>query len=422
MVNSSLKEFKPPVFSILRAVTFNLDIKMSDLWKRYKIIDEKESNESSSKKQSSLELLIARTNKVIQCDTDRISARDVFAKLVDDLRQIPSENINEIKQGTMFLLGALIHRYFRMIKSHEEKSFSLWKWNPTSSTLFQSIREALQFNVNLKTDFEKDDLKKLDVITIVSCLEVFRDNMLLDDRYKKFPHFANDSNFKKYLQNIIDQYSIIGAPNLNQFYAIQFLQSLTTELDIELKIVEEALDKWAKKLEEDFFNCSDLDIKQIEDHIEKNITSIREKNVILDLLYTDNIKKDLKKMENLKALIAAFKKCHSFIATFTLFGGYVLVLRSKDTDKNLRAFLNEALGVKDNPDIITVKDMLNGVRFLQEFVTNNTNIKLECKFFSDKETTYQVITKTELNLTELQQKQIKEDIEKKELTQTDLIF
>lgn len=377
--------FTPPTFSKFRVSTLNLDASLSTKIGRYKIVEIPMINHFSSVKQDSLDVLIARTNAVLECNTDRQPARDVFIKLVNELRQIPKDMEDKRREGAMFLLGALIHRYFRIINEYDNYNrIPFWTFDPMNCNLFKSIRTALKLDILPRVH----DLATLDVTTIVTSLEVFRDNMLLvldqkKPRYMTYPHFAQDDNFKKYLQDIIDEHTKKGAGVLQQFKAIRFLQSLTHQIDNELAQVEKdliVLVAYLKKIHPDF---KALDINALESIINTTIQSDASKEIILDMLYTGIIQDNLSTMDH-DDFLNHMKICHSDKASYTLFGGYVLLLQSKNIDEHLMYCFKKVLGNDDISNMISTRDMYIGIKFLMEYLRGHVENKLDYEFFGGK--------------------------------------
>lgn len=393
--------FIPPAFSILRVNTLNLEAKLSTLLERYKIIDNKIPLAAGVKPQNSLEVMIARTNKVLDCKTKRTTQCDVFSKLVKDLREVLKEGDEEKnKQGAMFLLGSLIHRYFRLISEYKSYGWSLW--GPTSVTscdLFQAIRVALFDTID--QDIEKD-LKILDVTTIVTALEIFRDNMLVKDkhqvpRYKDYPHFAKDDNFIVHLQEIIDKYSETKSnqKTLLQFKAIRFVQSLAKQLELEHQQIEDELKKWSQLLIAEHPDFSKLTAEILDDHIKKNVKVDLTRVKILELLHTPRIKNNLDKL-NHTTFVADMNGCHLDIASYTVFGGYSLLLLSKDVGEDLIHYINQALGIEKKP--LEQSDLLLGLAFLKQYEEDNPQAVLDCTFFGGREKLKTNILQNELHL------------------------
>lgn len=406
--------FIPPTFAIFRVHTLNLDTNYSTLLGRYKIIND---SPAAAAPQTTLDVLIARTHQVIICKTKRETQREVFNQLVNELRQIPKENEEQIKQGTLFLLGALVHRYFRIIKEYDDKNqyagYTIWtKCHATDCKLFQAIRKALGFK-ELKErvkKFKTDDLKILDVMTIVKALEVFRDNMLLADeqgvpRYMKYPHFANDVHFKQYLQDIIDTQTERGSNILNQFQAIAFLQSLANKIALLQQNIEQDIKTWHKAVMKDYVNFSDfkvLDENTINATLTQHVASETSRNAIFDLFYTPFIQDNLDTMNDHPGFLAKMKEGYGHKCSYVLFGGYVLLLSQSFAflDQNLQFSLQKALGLEMSLDDLTEQDKLNGVKFLQQFIEVEPDMVLDYEFFATKEKMNTIIARVEKRLTQ----------------------
>jgi hypothetical protein len=408
--------FTPPAFEKLRVNTLNLEIRYSNFLKRYRVVDEQVIEKASVVQQSSLDVLIARTNEVITCKTNRTTQRDIFNLLVNELRQIPKEDGEKIKQGTLFLLGALIHRYFRLLNEYDTyNGYAYWTiWgtcNITDCKLFLAIRKALQFREldGAKKKFKERDLETLDVVTIITALEVFRDNMFLEDernipRYMKYPHFAKDDNFKQYLQDIITFHKKRGAAVLKRFKAIAFLQSLADEIEKERQQVEKDIQKWCKgvaKDYKDFAAFKALGDTVINESIIKYVESETSRNVIFDLFYTPLINGNLDSTDH-STLFTKMKEAYQHKCSYMLFGGYALLLqKSRSLDSNLLFFFQQALNIDGTLKELTNEDMRNGVRFLREFIDMVPDAALNCEFFEGKRELDALIERSEKELTEL---------------------
>ncbi|KTD73496.1 hypothetical protein [Legionella tucsonensis] len=416
--------FTPLEFAKFRVNTLNLEAKYSTLLGRYRVVDSQVSDRSSVVQQSSLEVLIARTNEVIKCKSSRDTQVDVFNLLVNELRQIPKEDKEKTQQGTLFLLGALLHRYFRLIKEYENPngyiSWSFFGCDVTSCKLFQAIRRALQFKEIdvIKKKYKEDDLKILDVVTIVTALEVFRDNMLLEDkekvpRFMKYPHFVKDEHFKQYLQDIIDEHRKRGAAMLHRFKAIAFVQSLTIQINNERQQLEKDIEKWCKGVAKDYknfntFQC--LDDEAINTSLIKHVESEASRNIIFRLFYAPIIQSNLESMDH-STFLTKIKECYDYTCSYILFGGYVLLLQnSKTFDTDLLFTMQQALGLKASLDELTKVDMLDGVKFLKQFLETEPGVNLDCEFFEGKERMHTAIARAEKELT-LQVAQKKEESE-----------
>ncbi|KTD67449.1 MULTISPECIES: hypothetical protein [Legionella] len=382
--------FIPPTFAKLRVNTLNLEPKYSTLLGRYTITD------SQASSGSSLEVLIARTNDVIRCKSGRGTQIDVFNKLVNYLRDIPKENKEKIKEGALYLLGALIHRYFRLIKEYENPdgyiSWSLFGCDITTVKLFLAIRTALQFKAmeGVKKRYKSEDLKILDAVTAVKALEAFRNNMFEKDKedvplYKSYPHFAEDSNFEQYLLDIIEEQTDRGEVLLERFKAVDFLQSLAERIDEEQKQIEKEIEKWCKGVAKDYkdFNAfRTLGGKAINESIVKHVESEKARNIIFRVFYTGLVQENLESM-NHGMFQTKMKECYDFTCSFILFGGYALVLQHqpKMFDKHFSFIIQQALGLERSLEQLTNEDMYDGARFLKQFLEAEPSVVLDCSFF-----------------------------------------
>ena len=405
----------PPVFAKFRVNTLNLETNYSTVLGRYKVVDFQASEGATVAQQSCLEVLIARTNEVIKSKSTRDTQREVFNQLVNELRQIPQEDKENTKQGTLFLLGALIHRYFRLIKEYDYyNSYASWTYfaqrDITTCKLFQSIRRALQFKELevVKKRFKEEDLKILDVVTIVKALEVFRENMLLEDkenvpRFMKYPHFAKkDPNFKEYLQQIIEEHSKRGGAMLQRFKAISFIQSLAEQIESERQQLEKDIEKWCKAVTKDYKNFDvfkGLKDESINASLIKHVESETSRNIIYDLFYTPLIQDNLETTDH-SNFLTRMKDCYDFTCSYMLFGGYVLLLQqSKVLDTDLAFTIQQALGLERSLDELSKEDMLNGVKFLKQFLETEPQAVLNWDFFEGKDKMHTAIARAEKELT-----------------------
>ncbi|MDI1352886.1 MAG: type IV secretion protein Dot [bacterium] len=399
--------FKRPSFEILKANTYKLDARLSSLLGRYIISTDPPASEEASlllkrNKPNTLEILIARTNQVVTCATDRVAPRDVFNQLSNELREVLKEGDEEkIKQGALFLLGALLHRYFRLL--HEEVTyscslsfFSVTMYYAKNCRLFLAIRDALHLP-QMSDSYREDDLKKLDVATVVTALECFRDNMLLNERYKKYPHFNQDKNFQVYLQAIIDEQRKRDSQSniLGQFKAIHFLQSLLINLEIEQQKIEKALNTWLVRLKKDYPQSSELRIELVEQHLLIHIEEpLREK--IADLLYTPYIKEKFASLDHTN-LVMELNICHIQSINYILFGGYALI-DVKNKHENLLFCLHHALGVEKKENELTHEDRMKGIEFLGNFIEETSDIELNVDYFGGLAHLKTEILQQQLNL------------------------
>lgn len=385
-----LMTFIPPNLELLRISANNLDARFSTLIGRYQISAPETATAASQRKQSTLEILIARTNdSVTSCTTDRVTQQEVFSKLVDDeLRPVLQEgNEAKCKQASLILLGALLHRYFRLLNEYKPVKeplfgFSIYNWDIKKCRFFLAIREALHLPKDMPSDYRKTDLDKLDVTTIVTALECFQSHMLLADHYKSYPHFAADEHFQPYLQAIIDEHKKRGLSILNQFKAISFIQSLVKKLYEEQQQMEDELDKWIIALKKDHIDFALLNIETIEAHVKTHIENRLLQEKILDLLYTPCIKNNLASFTH-ERFVLEMKNCNSHRSSYMVMGGCSLILESGAAYDKLKHCIFQLLGTGLEPEKITDKDKLNGMSLLSEYIEATPAVDFDVQFFGD---------------------------------------
>lgn len=387
--------YTPPKYNVLRVNTLNMEALLSNSLKRYQI------SPSVIIKQTSLEILIARANDVIHSQTDRVSARDVIENLVNELRPCTKQNDDKNKQATLFLLGALVHRYLRLIKEYDHYHIaSFWVSDPRGSQLFNSIRKALRLEDH-SSQYRITDLKILDATTIVSCLEVFRSNMLAVNeqqipRYKRYKHLAQDVNFESHLNELIEEHTKIAAPVLKLFKAIQFLQSVVKQLDEELAQVELDLNGLVGALKKQGIEWASIDCELIENLIGQLSFSESSSSQLIHLLYTPFIQVNLNTMND-EAFVQQMKSCHADIATYRLFGAYVLLIKHIEPNKDLNFCFQKVLGI-ENIGLLTVSEMLTGIKFFSEYISCCDESSLNGSFFGHQVTLESLVLHVEKEL------------------------
>ncbi|CEG56536.1 hypothetical protein [Legionella fallonii] len=397
--------FTPPALDVLAAKTDKLERQLDIQLKRYLINPPEDNEPSSAKKQTSLEWWITRAQGVLDCGTGRDTAREVFNQLVNELRHVNKDNKEDNQKATWFLVGALLHRYFRVMQEYDDynNTVRIWWWYVGSSRLFMAIRAALKFPEvptkeagSLSTqEFKEKDLAVMDDATIVIALEAFRDNMLLEvetdvPRYKKYAHLNKDVNFQKHLSEMILHYKGRAAPVLKQLKAIKFIKSLAAEVISQQTKITLALDVWHKLLVKEHAKFDSLDLEIIEAHITTHIKDESARERILDLLYTPHIKKKLESFEfDHESFLTDMKKGSSDTAVYTIVGGYCLLLQSKEFQTKgfdrLKFNLHEALGIEDKSELLTEKDKLLNIQFLEQFIKTNPEAGLQYDFFTSKD-------------------------------------
>ncbi|MFI4918014.1 MAG: type IV secretion protein Dot [Legionellales bacterium] len=411
--------FAPPAFLTLRAHTLNLDTEFSTLLKRYKVIANPiDSAAAGVLPQSSLEVLLQRTsNFIVSCKTKRESARDVFKQLIIELKQIPKEDEKKIKQGAMFLLGALLHRYFRILQAYDGPENLFWSTsNPLDCRLLQAIREVLQLESKSLAAFREQDLATLDVQTIVSTLEVFRDTMLIEHavnnkpHYMNYPHFANDKNFKPYLQQMIDKHALDkkNLPVLGQFKAIYFIQSLVKQIDSQQTELQDTLRDWQLYLSKQYPDFKRLDSEIIKAHIHSHIQPAALRDKIISIIDAPYIQENLATHTH-ETFAVAMGHCHVNTAKYVVFGGYALLLQSDKINSEMKSCIHQLLGIKQEPKVLTEKDQHDGIIFLKKFIEQNPDVILDYQFFGHKQQLNTQIAQIELSLVNRMQERTRQE-------------
>ncbi len=379
---------------------------LATLWGRVNVLDEDFTTHigrykipatasDEQPKPTTLYTLIARANALeISCESERTTQKEVFSKLIVELRAVLHDGNEALcKQGTHVLLGALLHRYFRLLNEYDAYNsaakvpflrWSIYKWDVTDSKLFKGIREVLQLPKETSSNFRKADLDKVDVATIVTALECFQNHMYSGDHYKEFPHL-DQPNFKPQLQEIIDAQKARGSTVLKQFKAMSFLQSLVKRLGEEHQQLEVELGKWIKLLKRDHADLSKVKIETIEEHINAHVAEPILQEKIVDLLYTPFVNAELATLTP-EQLIAKMKDCNSNSASYIITGACTLLLESADTGDDLQLMLYKVLGIGDAQEKLTNKDKQHGLAFLSDFnkvMKKNPLNGIDTQFFGD---------------------------------------
>lgn len=404
--------FSPPGFSALSINTHNLEEQFSIFLGRYKVVASPTDNTTAS----TLARLITRTQDIIcECDTNRTSQRDVFTQLTNELAHVLKEkNEDEMREATLILLGALLHRYFRLLKSTDNTNsytyFSFFKiYEPKSCRLFLAIREALGLE-KIDDEYRTKDLAAIDVVTVVTSLEAFRNHMFdsdTDPRYKKYPHFAPDAHFKPYLDEIINEHKMRGAQLLSQFKAIHFIQSLGKQIIDEHHLLTKTLQGCAASFAEDHpdFNALNLDV--LNTWVEQKIKSSFYKKLIINLIDASWYKKELESLKQsnetnenkYSGLFEAIETCYLGAARFILSGSYALVFESISAQDNkevkgLRFCIYNALGLDNSSTDLVDEDIKTCLRFLNDFIDERPSITLNTDFFGSHDKMKTVLMKS----------------------------
>lgn len=398
--------YTPPDFATFLAKTRNLEVQFSILLGRYKIKGEahaktkqpetKETNTISAPEQSGLDILLAKVHDVNTCKTNRTSARDVFVKLSTELGEVAKEkNPEKNKQASMFLLGALIHRYFRIINEYDTSNkftyFSLFASTEKNCGLFVAIRKALGFTAEIDDNkaYRKEDLKLLDEVTIVTALESFKRNMLAEvksgvERYKTYPHFEDENRkFLKYLQVIIDEHKQQCSDLLKEYQAISYLESLAKFMDEEQKKIIEDISKWAIILKSEHSDFSSLSKEQVVEHLKRNVTNPTVTD-IANLITTDVISKNFDKFDH-DSFIETMKALQQSLASYRLLGAYSTLLHSPLISPGLKGCIYEVLGIEENIRELTNRDMLKSINLFIQYLEYKPALKISTVFYGGQD-------------------------------------
>lgn len=369
--------FTPPSYDELWINSRKIEWEYSSLMGRYKV---KETND----KKNDLELLIARTNEsVINCTTKRESQREVFILLVNELRKLNPDDEGyeqKAKQGALFLLGALLHRYFRIIKEYNN-SLTFFT-TALQCDLMNAIRQTLRLSSRDPKTFCEDDLKQLDIQTVVDALRTFQENMLLKDekhmpRFMNYPHFKKDVHFEAYLQDIINeqiandraQSAIKKFSVLKQFDAIRYLETLAQHIKTEHMIVLKGLDDWCATLKKDQPEFKTIDNKVFAASINKLILPPQRKEQIIDFSMGPHVQEQIEQGDH-ESLLQAIKECILFVDSSVLCGAYALLMETPGIDPCLIQCLCRFLGEsKDN--LFTERDRFLNIEFLKSYLDKN---------------------------------------------------
>lgn len=367
--------------SVLTASIYNLDEQFSTAIARHRILPRPDASLNST---HVLKTLIAGVDTLSESGTDRESQVAVFKQLIDrGLRAISQkpDAIKEQQRGALYLLGALLHRYFRLIKSYDKyNAYFLWGGNVTECRLFKSLRVVLQLPVETLDNYRTSDLEALDAFTVVSALEYFQTNMLAIDsetnqqHYTSYPHLAADPNFIVHLDTLIKEHQLRGVVLLNQFKAINFLQSLVLKLNKEHLEIDESLKQWLPSLRQTHPDFSQLNIIQIKAHIEAHAISEPLKRRIIDLVQRPYIRQCLPDLS-----IERINNCNASISSYIIMGACFLIFelnKSLSTSldlidrvrgKKLSTCISELLESTDLDDL-DIRSKQEGLMFLRKYL------------------------------------------------------
>lgn len=396
-----MDDFSPQLFPQLKGNTDNLGKRLSTQLGRYSVLDDVLPSVA-------LEDLLKRMDIIAKCGTKRTDVLAVFTQLTTDLREVlRKKDQKECEQATLYLLGALIHRYFRIIDERAVKN-NLVFWgavkvtSATDSDLFNAIRMVLNLKAP-KAQFKEMDLLTLDVKTIVDALEVFQHFMLKVGKdkypgYMSYPYLRDNPNFTTQLADIIKVHQTRGATILNgkdvfaQFKAVDFVQSLAGALDAEHVQIETALKNWCKSLKQahpDFAAMLKPPVEpelkapylqHLSTHFKDNPSMLEKISV---LLHSCKIMEKLADMSH-DTLQGNLITCHTERITYILFGGYTLLLKNPAVEVKLLNTMYESLAFDDTKHVMKNDVLMHGINFLENYVLKYPEVALKVDFFGGK--------------------------------------
>ncbi|USQ12560.1 hypothetical protein J2N86_07440 [Legionella lytica] len=403
-------------YEFLRINIQNLKREYSNYLERYTIeMTEAEKKDASEITDNPLLILLDRVNKyVVQCKTDRVSDRDVFPKLTDEIRRSAQTTAEDKKRDTLYLLGGLIHRYLRIETEYNEYNQSRLNlyswfsrntlWKPTDCRLYVAIKSALGLS----------EANKLDDYTIVNALEVFQENMEMDveveeqvgkekkqvkkKRYQTYPHFSTvDPNFKSNLEKMIATHKESGKSMIRQFEAIDFLQSLMKKLDQENQPIEREINEWCASLAKTHKNFGLLSKELIEQHLNQYYQSKPEKTndkehiqyLLEGILNNPTFIANNDHSKFLNELVISNTDPSRSICC----GAYILLLKQGNLDKKLVTQMTNAFGFSEKLTIEVQVACLKAFKAYADDVTDlskasapEDEVQLDYKFFGTSKT------------------------------------
>jgi hypothetical protein len=418
--------------------TANIHNPYSKFKKRYTIKDPNDLSQVTREK-SDLEILIGRVNEfVIPCKTNRDTAREVFSTINQELRQYIENECTKKEQinASLFLLGALIHRFLRLKTEYKQinkyrstLSYFGGESDINNCRLYQGVNQALEA-----------DKREIDNYTIYTSLLAFRKVMLSvvevektvgstkktirTLKYKTYEHFDKvDPNFEKNLDKLIKNYEVLAAEEIKQFNAIWFFESLPNQLEKDRIALELEIKQWCDALGRKYKELNKIEPEVIEQHLEQyfleKIERISGKN---DPLQSERAKEKAFSYNKIKEKIA-------FLANYILWspqeweritnssvlalslnevdmgrircilcGGYSLLMNTGQVDQAPLYYIKEGLTLEEP---LTQDEHCDCISMLNEYVMNEDSPPaLNCDFFKDRHEMLTVIEnmKVELNI------------------------
>lgn len=380
--------YQLPSYTVLRARTLNLEAELNQYLGRYSI-------SNANKTNNTLYTLISRANDISNAKTERESERQVILDLVNELRPFidDDEGVKNIN-ATYVLLGALIHRYKRLIKWADTRSY-FYQINPLDSGLFQAIRYILKLSeqISMTKDeiklhsktFRSDDAKILDEMTVYYALKAFQTYMYQEDEwhrknYMNYVHLKQDPNFETNLQEIIDESGKKAQSMIIEYKPLKFLKSCVTILDNEMVLCRQSTCQLIETLKNHNVELKKIDGEQLIQFVEQHIKNETEQKSLCQLISTDKIYKDIQSL-NYKTLQQSILKCKEDLSSYALMACYLLVNQTR----KLHPCLKNALSLKGDVRDIDESAQYLGLKTLKSLIKLKPDLNFDCEFFGNKE-------------------------------------
>lgn len=422
--------FAPPELDVLYENTVNLSVRFSRLVHSYSVKDPVASSSSSSSAASSsssvassssappdaketLQFLLRLINDHVKdVKSDRSTQKAVLIQLANESWEVAQKtgikHLDSQDRAYWLLIGALLHRYFRLIKEYEQRPSGWWgPADPRSCRLFNAIRKVLQLSPTFDSveEFKRKDLDILEPGIVTIALQLFRSHMVVEERYKNYEHLKMDSNFITYLTTIINEHEQIrgGRERAKQYKVIRFIKSLANLVWLERKEVELFFSHWFKQLQRDHPDLSalnkDIVFKHLvnyrglaEEHFKYCGTLECIKKEIAVALYANHVPINFNSPvidypELSDTIIVCIRSKGAHIIT----GGLALLLHSSEVADDLKHCINEYV-LKAS---LTLDDKKTFLKFLECFTDRlslDVAASLNCEFFEGRHTYDMFIT------------------------------
>lgn len=375
----------PPEYIDLFQETQQLEGTFSAIAKRYK--------------PSSLpELLDLINEKMLKKPvSDRLSQVEVFRKMYIELSPLSGQSNEDNKESARrILLGALLHRYFRLEAEYKRLDSKI------SYFLFSSSIKACRLHSVIKDILGLTKENSLDPLTVVTCCQAFHEHMIFEDNYKKHGHFKHDANFFPYLSNIIEEHSKGAAQLSKQVEGIDFLKSVAVSVDQMRQKIVSALQLLFKRLESN-------------DSLYDEFNLDRVKNISLEAIKDEEVRQRVSQLisaacnyiaehpesEDYESFKMVAEACLNARSQYALFGAFVVILARPIKMEQLEASLKLALKHGSENNINTdYETRLQGIRILRSWLLTSEGIhmQLNCKTWGSYEVFKDQVIAQEANL------------------------